>query len=186
MLILLAVSGVFTCYQVAANASFVQATPASQRSQAFGIAQGGISLGQGISIIIAGAAAEHATPSLVIAAAGGIGVLCAAVLTLTTARAERRPAGQPALSGPRHVNRHREHQVKLHKHYWTVTEKAVRYSPLCASERTATAFRPSRQKEACNAPYYLRLSVSLQHALAGYRRREACHAHYLLVLSVSL
>ncbi len=96
MLIILTASGVFGCYQIAANASFVQATPADQRSQAFGIAQGGISLGQGIAFVTAGAAAEHATPSLVIAAAGGAGALCALALTLATARAERQPdARQP-------------------------------------------------------------------------------------------
>ena len=132
VLLLLAASGALSCYQIAANAAFVQATPAEQRSQAFGIAQGGISLGQGIAIIIAGAAAEHASPSLVIAVAGGIGALCAAALALTTARAERQSAGQPALPGPRHVNRHREHQVKLHNSYGTMTEKGVRYS-YCAS-----------------------------------------------------
>jgi MFS family permease len=88
MLIILAASGVFGCYQIAANSAFVQATPADQRSQAFGIAQGGISLGQGIAIVIAGAAAEHTSPSLVVAAAGGVGALCALALTVTTARAE--------------------------------------------------------------------------------------------------
>jgi MFS family permease len=123
VLLLLAISGAFGCYQIAANSAFVQATPPEQRSQAFGIAQGGISLGQGISIIIAGAAAEHATPSSVIAVAGVIGALCALALALTTARSESQHAARPALSGPRHVNRHRGHQVKLHKHYWIVTEK---------------------------------------------------------------
>jgi MFS family permease len=90
-LLILAVSGLFGCYQLAANASFVQATPPAQRSQAFGIAQGGISLGQGTAIILAGAAAQHAAPASVIAAAGGIGALCALALTLTTARTERHP-----------------------------------------------------------------------------------------------
>jgi hypothetical protein len=94
VLIILVVSGVFGCYQIAANAAFVQATPAAQRSQAFGIAQGGISLMQGTAILIAGAAAERALPTTVIAIAGGIGALCAAALTLTTGRAERRPVGQ--------------------------------------------------------------------------------------------
>jgi MFS family permease len=96
VLIILTASGVFGCYQIAAYASFVQATPADQRSQAFGIAQGGISLGQGIAIVIAGAAAEHASPSFVVAAAGAAGALCALALTLTTARAGRQPdARQP-------------------------------------------------------------------------------------------
>jgi predicted MFS family arabinose efflux permease len=91
-LLILAVSGLFGCYQIAANASFVQATPAAQRSQAFGIAQGGISLAQGTAIVLAGAAAQHAAPASVIAAAGGIGALCALALTLTAGKAERHPA----------------------------------------------------------------------------------------------
>src|SRR5262249_19819918 len=53
-LMVLAVSGLFDCYQLAANASFVVAAPARQRSQAFGIAQGGMSLGQGTAMILAG------------------------------------------------------------------------------------------------------------------------------------
>jgi hypothetical protein len=89
-LLILAVSGVFGCYQITANALFVQATPAAQRSQAFGIAQGGISLAQGTAILVAGAAAEHATPASVIAVAGLAGAFCALALTLATARAQRR------------------------------------------------------------------------------------------------
>lgn len=77
VLVILALAGLFSCYQLAANASFVQATPSAWRSQAFGIAQGGINLGQGAAIILAGAAAEHHTPASVISAAGGIGALCA-------------------------------------------------------------------------------------------------------------
>jgi MFS family permease len=87
VLLILAVSGLFGCYQVAANASFVQATPARQRSQAFGIAQGGISLAQGLAVIVAGAAAQHFATRAVIAVAGAIGALCALALTLTTAPA---------------------------------------------------------------------------------------------------
>lgn len=86
-LLILALSGLFGCYQLAANAAFVQATSPAQRSQAFGIAQGGISLGQGISFVLAGAAAEHFGPVPVIAVAGGAGALCALALAL------RQPAG---------------------------------------------------------------------------------------------
>jgi hypothetical protein len=50
--LILAVSGLFGCYQVAANASFVQASPPGPGSQAFGIAQNGISLGQGTAIVV--------------------------------------------------------------------------------------------------------------------------------------
>src|SRR6202007_2303546 len=63
-LLLLGLSGIFDCYQLAANASFVAATPARVRSQAFGIAQGGMSLGQGVAIVVAGGHGEHHTPSL--------------------------------------------------------------------------------------------------------------------------
>ena len=75
-LAILMVSGIFDCYQVAANATFVQATPPSQRSQAFGIVQGGMSLGQGTAMILAGAAAERFAPGLVIAVGGAIGAVC--------------------------------------------------------------------------------------------------------------
>jgi MFS family permease len=80
VLVILAGSGLCTCYQLAANASFVRATPPGQRSQAFGIAQGGINLGQGLLIVVAGAVAELVRPDTVISVAGALGVLCALVL----------------------------------------------------------------------------------------------------------
>ena len=86
-LAILTASGIFDCYQVAANATFVQATPPSQRSQAFGIVQGGMSLGQGTAMILAGAAAEWFAPSLVIAAGGAIGAVAAIAVALTRPRA---------------------------------------------------------------------------------------------------
>ena len=86
-LAILTASGIFDCYQVAANATFVQATPASQRSQAFGIVQGGMSLGQGSAMILAGAAAERFAPGLVIATGGAIGAVTAIVVALTRPRA---------------------------------------------------------------------------------------------------
>src|SRR5579859_5045464 len=82
-LVLLAVSGIFDCYQLAANASFVSATPARQRSQAFGIAQGGMSLGQGVAIVVAGALAERYAPSLVIAASGAVGAVAAIAIAVS-------------------------------------------------------------------------------------------------------
>jgi MFS family permease len=79
-LVILTISGLFDCYQLAANAEFVRATPPGQRSQAFGIAQGGMSLGQGIAMILAGAAAQHYSPAIVIAASGAVGVIAAAAI----------------------------------------------------------------------------------------------------------
>lgn len=53
VLLILAVSDLFGCYQMAANTSFVQ---------------GWVNLVQGVVIILVGAAAQHVTPNVVIAA----------------------------------------------------------------------------------------------------------------------
>ena len=85
-LAVLALSGVFDCFQLAANASFVTATPPQQRSQAFGIAQGGMSLGQGLAMVVAGAAAGRYDPNLVVAASGAIGAVVAIVIAFSRMR----------------------------------------------------------------------------------------------------
>jgi predicted MFS family arabinose efflux permease len=85
-LLILIVSGLFASYQLAANAAFVSATPQQRRSQAFGLAQGGMSLGQGTVLILAGAAAEHHAPARVIAVCGAVGAVLALVIALTWAR----------------------------------------------------------------------------------------------------
>jgi predicted MFS family arabinose efflux permease len=98
VLILLAASGLCTCYQLAANASFVKATPPDQRSQAFGVAQGGINLGQGLVIVLAGAAAERFTPDAVIWTGGALGALCALALAcspVALSRPARAGSGWP-------------------------------------------------------------------------------------------
>ena len=86
-LAILTIGGIFDCYQLAANAAFVTAAPAGQRSQAFGIAQGGMSLGQGLAMILAGAAAQSLPPSLVIAISGVIGVIVATLVAWTRSAA---------------------------------------------------------------------------------------------------
>lgn len=83
-LVVLAVSGLFDCYQLAANAAFVSTVPPGQRSQAFGIAQGGMNLGQGAAMIGAGAAAQHYAPGMVIAVTGLLGVIAALSVALTS------------------------------------------------------------------------------------------------------
>jgi hypothetical protein len=85
-LAILGASGLFTGYQLAANAAFVQAAPPEQRSQAFGLAQGGMSLGQGTVMIAAGAAAEAISPAAVIAICGLLGTCAAAILAVGWAR----------------------------------------------------------------------------------------------------
>ena len=76
-LLILFASGLAAAYQIAANAAFVSAAPQEQRSQAFGLAQGGMSLGQGIVMILAGAAADHYSPAWVIAVCGAVGAVVA-------------------------------------------------------------------------------------------------------------
>src|SRR5581483_1448348 len=85
-LLILFASGLGACYQLAANAAFVSAAPAGQRSQAFGLAQGGMSLGHGIVMILAGAAAGHHSPARVIAVCGAVGAVAALLITLSLAR----------------------------------------------------------------------------------------------------
>ncbi len=96
-LLVLFASGLFASYQLAANAAFVSAAPQEQRSQAFGVAQAAMSLGQGIVMILAGAAAEHHSPARGIAVFGAIGAVAAVVLAISAARG-RDPADERAPS----------------------------------------------------------------------------------------
>jgi MFS family permease len=91
-LLILFASGLCGCYQLAANAAFVTAAPPERRSQAFGLAQGGISLGQGAVMILAGAAAQHYAPARVIAVCGAVG----AMVALAVAASAAGDRGQPA------------------------------------------------------------------------------------------
>jgi predicted MFS family arabinose efflux permease len=78
---LLFVSGVGTTYNLPANAAFMQALPAERRGQAFGLVSAGLVAGQGISIAVAGAAAEASSPGLVISVAGAFGLVAAIALS---------------------------------------------------------------------------------------------------------
>jgi len=89
-LLILFASGLGAGYQVAANAAFVSAAPQEQRSQAFGLAQGGMSLGQGVVMILAGAVADHYSPAWVIAVAGTVGAMVALAIAVSWARERRR------------------------------------------------------------------------------------------------
>jgi MFS family permease len=95
VLLILAVSGALGAYQLAANAAFVSAVPQERRGAAFGLAQGGISLGQGLVMLAAGAAAGHFAPANVIAVIGAVGAVCALVVALSWARS-RDAAPRPA------------------------------------------------------------------------------------------
>jgi MFS family permease len=92
-LLILFVSGLCASYQLAANAAFVSAAPPEHRSQAFGLAQGGMSLGQGTVMILAGAAADHLSVAVVIGVCGSVGALAAVVIAAAWARERRELAG---------------------------------------------------------------------------------------------
>ena len=115
-LLILFASGLAAGYQIAANAAFVSAAPQEKRSQAFGIAQGGMSLGQGIVMILAGAAADHHSPAWVIAVSGTVGAVGGADdcreqgprsrhgrRTATVQRLGVRPSGRRAWRAPSDV-----------------------------------------------------------------------------------
>ena len=91
-LIILAVSGAFGAYQIAANAAFVQAVPAHWRGRAFGLAQGGMSLGQGTMMVLAGAAAQRLAPATVVAISGAVGVVFAAGVAANWIRSRKADA----------------------------------------------------------------------------------------------
>jgi MFS family permease len=76
------VSNVFTVYQIAANTAFVERVPNERRAQAFGLANAGLVVGQGVATAIAGAVAEVVPPSTVVALAGGLGAVIACGLAL--------------------------------------------------------------------------------------------------------
>jgi MFS family permease len=79
---LFALSNSFATYQIAANTAFVERIPNEKRGQAFGLANAGMVVGQGIAFAVAGAAAEVVPPSTVVALSGGIGALIACGLAL--------------------------------------------------------------------------------------------------------
>jgi predicted MFS family arabinose efflux permease len=93
-LLILFAAGLCGAYQLAANSAFVQATPQEQRSQAFGLAQGAMSLSQGVVMILAGAAAEHHAPAQAIGVCGLLGVAAALAVAVSSARQERRLTSQ--------------------------------------------------------------------------------------------
>lgn len=88
-LLVLCASGACASYQLAANAAFVQAAPPHARSQAFGLALGGMSLGQGLVMLLAGAAAGRYAPAEVIAVCGCVGALLAAGIAVGWVRARK-------------------------------------------------------------------------------------------------
>jgi hypothetical protein len=85
-LTIFAVSGLAAAYQVAANAAFVTLCPDARRGQAYGLANAGLMIGQGVIYVLAGAAATLTAPAVVIAVGGLVGATAAAWLALSWRR----------------------------------------------------------------------------------------------------
>ena len=104
-LALFALSNSFAMYQVAANTAFVERIPNEKRGQAFGLANAGLIVGQGLAFAVAGAAAEVVPPSTVVALSGGVGALIAGGLAF------RWRGMSPAVG--RHTARHLGREASL-------------------------------------------------------------------------
>ena len=85
-LVIITVSSVLGCYQVAANVGFMGALRRDQQAQAFGVATAGIWTAQGLAYLVAGALASLMSPAVVIAVCGAAGVAAAAALTISWRR----------------------------------------------------------------------------------------------------
>ena len=81
-LLLWALSGVGTAYNLPANAVFMRALPNERRGQGFALANAGIITGQGLAVLIAGVAAVAIGSTYVIALAGGMGLAVVCLLAL--------------------------------------------------------------------------------------------------------
>ena len=77
-LVVLAVSGLFSAYQVSCAATFVQLAPPGQRGQVLGFARAGLIAGQGLGVAGGGLLAQATgSATVAIAAAGAAGTLLA-------------------------------------------------------------------------------------------------------------
>jgi MFS family permease len=88
-IVILFVAGASSAFQLSASSEFVTAVPNSSRGQAYGFANAGLAIGQGLSISLAGALAGALPASLVIAVSGGLGTVIATMLALSW---QRQPA----------------------------------------------------------------------------------------------
>jgi MFS family permease len=99
-LLVFALSGLATAYQLAASAAFVSAVPDQVRGQAFGFAQTGLAVGQGVSISLAGLVAQAlgpGGPAIMVAVSGLLGTAAALALATRWRRMSTRttPALEP-------------------------------------------------------------------------------------------
>ena len=80
--VLWGLSGLFSAYNLTANAAFVRALPDARRGQALGIVQSGMAVGQGLGFVLAGAVAETVGVLTVVAFGGVVTSVAALALAL--------------------------------------------------------------------------------------------------------
>jgi hypothetical protein len=96
-------AGLAMSYQLVANAAFVSAVPPQVRARAFGVAQSGLQVAQGMAIVVAGAAAQFVGSATTVGLAGGLGV--AAIAAIRPRAAPDPPASAPEWPDAVRVNR---------------------------------------------------------------------------------
>ena len=93
-----ALAGVGAALSLPSAAAFVAAVPAPLRARAFGVAQSGLAIIQGVGLIVVGLAAEHIAVLQVVAASGALGTI--GVCVVATTRPRSLPDGAAPMSAP--------------------------------------------------------------------------------------
>jgi hypothetical protein len=101
-IILWALCGVFSAYQIQIFTEFARAVPNESRGQAISVASAGLLAVQGIGLLLGGAVTQVTTIFVAVAGAGAIGVLLAIPLAGARARHQRGQGLHPP-PPPRHA-----------------------------------------------------------------------------------
>lgn len=96
--VLWACSGAFSAHNIIIQSAYVSSTSVALRGRAVGLAMAALRAAQGVAIVLAGLLAQLLPPSVVIAAAAGIGVLVAAAAAVAWSRAASPAPTRPARS----------------------------------------------------------------------------------------
>jgi MFS family permease len=97
---LMFVAGLGGSWNIPLNVAFVQAVPSAYRGRAFGVAVSGLYGVQGIGVLAAGALAEVATPGVVVALVGALGLLAVVPPLVGYVRTQGHVAAARPAAGP--------------------------------------------------------------------------------------
>ncbi len=138
--LLYALSGFGVSCMTIVNANYVRAIAPQFRGRAFGVAQSGLQISQGVGVLIAGALASVLLPPHVVALCGAAGAL--GIMLLASALAERQTAGRgDGASGDRTSRK------GLRLEWWTWSQPRARRrlstTPSAATRRSYDWWTPS-------------------------------------------